>query len=114
MNPCTPALLKAQEARDSPLEHSLAPREFPTTGFVRINALLYPAGPIPVSRAQLWAMAKAGLFPAPVKLSAKVTAWSVDAVRAWMREREHPSQSTNVDDRHPSEQDFAPTTSDLL
>lgn len=40
--------------------------------------------PLPFSAPTLWRMVKAGKFPAPTKLSTRVTAWQVGAVRAWM------------------------------
>lgn len=43
----------------------------------------YPA-PLPFSAPTLWRMVKAGKFPKPTKLSARVTAWQVGQVRAWM------------------------------
>jgi len=54
----------------------------PSTGYVRQAQLL--AGGVPFSAATLWRKVKAQTFPAPVKLSAGVTAWRVDDVRAWM------------------------------
>jgi prophage regulatory protein len=40
--------------------------------------------PLPFSAPTLWRMVKAGKFPAPCKLSARVTAWKVSQVREWM------------------------------
>lgn len=40
--------------------------------------------PLPFSAATLWRMVKAGKFPKPTKLSARVTAWQVGQVRSWM------------------------------
>lgn len=40
--------------------------------------------PLPFSAATLWRMVRAGTFPAPVKLSARVTAFRCSAVREWM------------------------------
>jgi prophage regulatory protein len=40
--------------------------------------------PLPFSAPTLWRMVKAGKFPKPHKLSARVTAWKVSDVRAWM------------------------------
>jgi prophage regulatory protein len=66
---------------------TLPPRfpDFPATGFIR-QAQLIPAI-IPFSSATLWRMVKAKTFPAPVKLSERVTAWDVSAVREWMHAR---------------------------
>lgn len=40
--------------------------------------------PLPFSAPTLWRMVKAGKFPKPTKLSARVTAWQAGQVRAWM------------------------------
>lgn len=54
----------------------------PETGFVRQAQLL--AGILPFSAATLWRKVKNHTFPAPVKLSAGVTAWKAEDVRAWI------------------------------
>ncbi len=59
--------------------------ELPVIGFVRQSQLI-PAI-VPFSSATLWRKVKAGTFPAPVKLSARVTAWRVEDVREWIRSR---------------------------
>ena len=41
---------------------------------------------LPFSAATLWRLTKAGLFPAPIRLSSRVTAWKVGDVRAWLKE----------------------------
>jgi len=56
--------------------------ELPATGYVR-QAQLIPA-PVPFSSATLWRKVKAGTFPAPVKLSERVTAWKVESIREWL------------------------------
>ena len=53
---------------------------WPETGFVRQKPLL---DEVPFSPATLWRKVKAGTFPAPVKLSERVTAWRWEDVRAW-------------------------------
>jgi predicted DNA-binding transcriptional regulator AlpA len=40
--------------------------------------------PLPFSAPTLWRMVNAGKFPAPCKLSTRVTAWKVSQVREWM------------------------------
>ncbi|MDA1311287.1 MAG: AlpA family phage regulatory protein [Proteobacteria bacterium] len=59
--------------------------ELPATGFVRKSQLIPDI--VPFSSATLWREVKAGTFPAPVKLSQRVTAWRVEDVRAWIRSR---------------------------
>jgi len=44
-------------------------------------------GRLPFSQATLWRLVAAQKFPAPVRLSPGVTAWPVDAVERWERER---------------------------
>ena len=54
----------------------------PETGYIRQAQLIQI---IPFSPATLWRKVKKGTFPAPVKLSERVTAWPVDQVREWMQ-----------------------------
>lgn len=57
------------------------------TGYVRQSQLVGKKGPpgiIPFSPATLWRKVAVGQFRAPVKLSAGVTAWRVEDVRAWL------------------------------
>lgn len=42
---------------------------------------------VPFSAATLWRKVKAGDFPAPVKLSERITAWRLDEVDAWIAAR---------------------------
>jgi len=62
----------------------------PDSAFIRESQLVQspkrpdtPA-PLPFSAPTLWRKVKNKTFPAPVKLSERVTAWNVGAVRAWM------------------------------
>lgn len=55
---------------------------FPSTGFVRLSAIIAPNGPIPVSKSTWWAGIRDGRFPKPMKLGARVTVWRVEEVRA--------------------------------
>lgn len=54
----------------------------PEIGFIR-QAQLIPAI-VPFSNATLWRKVKDGTFPAPVKLSPRVTAWEASKIRAWI------------------------------
>ena len=62
------------------LEHAPLPAE----GYARQPAVLRV---VPFSRSTLWKKIKSREFPAPVKLSERVTAWEVSAVRKWIAER---------------------------
>ncbi|MET3135189.1 prophage regulatory protein [Oxalobacteraceae bacterium GrIS 1.11] len=55
----------------------------PETGFLRQPQVLTF---IPISKSTLWRRVSAGTFPAPVKLSRRVTAWRVEDVRHWIVE----------------------------
>ncbi|WP_106640879.1 AlpA family phage regulatory protein [Allosphingosinicella vermicomposti] len=57
-------------------------QSLPEVGFIR-QAQLIPAI-VPFSNATLWRKVKDGTFPAPVKLSPRVTAWDVRQVRQWI------------------------------
>ena len=56
----------------------------------------YPA-PLPFSAPTLWRMVKAGKFPAPYKLSERVTAWRVGAVREWINSHSPNGPRPSVD-----------------
>jgi prophage regulatory protein len=53
----------------------------PVTGFVRQPAVL---ACVPFSATTLWRRVKKQTFPAPVKLSERVTAWRAEDVRQWL------------------------------
>lgn len=59
--------------------------ELPATGYVRESQLIPHI--IPFSSSTLWRKVKNQTFPAPRKLSARVTAWPVDSIRDWMQAR---------------------------
>lgn len=54
----------------------------PATGFLRLNSVLAPDGPIPVSKSTWWDGVKSGRYPKPVKLGPRITAWRVEDIRA--------------------------------
>lgn len=56
----------------------------PAQGFVRQPTVLTL---IPVGRSTLWEMIKRGEFPAPVKLSSRISAWRCEDVRAYIAGR---------------------------
>ena len=60
------------------------PFELPATGFLRLPAIIAPHGPIPVSKSTWWAGIKTGRYPKPVKLSARISAWRVEDIRAFI------------------------------
>lgn len=65
----------------------------PDSAFIRESQLVQspkrpdiPA-PLPFSAPTLWRKVKSFEFPRPVRLSARVTAWRVGDVRAWLAQR---------------------------
>ncbi len=64
-----------------PTQHPQAP-VLPETGFLRLTQLLTF---IPVSKSTLWRRINDGSFPAPIKLSERVTVWRVEDVRRWIQ-----------------------------
>jgi predicted DNA-binding transcriptional regulator AlpA len=53
----------------------------PETGFIRLTQLLTF---IPFSKSTVWLKVRQGTFPAPVKLSVRVTAWRVEDIREYI------------------------------
>lgn len=70
------------------LVHKLEPADiapsFPRDGYVRLNLIVAPHGPLPIGKSTLWEWVAKGQFPAPVKLSTRVTAWSAASVRQFL------------------------------
>ena len=57
-------------------------QNLPATGFIRQSQIV--GSLVPVGASTLWRWVNAGTFPKPVKLSARVTAWRCEDVRAWL------------------------------
>jgi prophage regulatory protein len=55
--------------------------------FALIRSQKNPHGIVPISAATLWRKVRNGSFPAPVKLSDRITAWRVGDIRAWLTQR---------------------------
>lgn len=51
----------------------------PQTGYLRLPAVLHH---YPVSKSTWWSGVKSGRYPAAVKLSAGITAWRAEDIRA--------------------------------
>ncbi len=56
----------------------------PATGFVRLADLRFI---IPLSDSTIWRRVKGQTFPAPIKLSERVTAWKVEDIRQWLEKQ---------------------------
>ena len=53
-------------------------QNLPETGLLRVKQVLRF---VPVSRSSWWAGVKNGIFPKPIKLSARITVWRVSDIR---------------------------------
>jgi prophage regulatory protein len=73
----------------TPQEHVLTttPSAQSGAGFIRLRDLTKR---IPVSKSTIWLWVQERKFPAPVKLSERVTAWSVASIEHWEAERQPP------------------------
>lgn len=56
----------------------------PDTGFLRQSQVL---AFVPISKSTLWRRIQARTFPAPVKLSERVTVWRAEDIRRWITEQ---------------------------
>ena len=61
------------------------PEPLPETGLVRLPTVL---AVYPVSRSMWWDGIRSGKYPAGVKLSARITAWKVEDIRALIENAE--------------------------
>lgn len=59
----------------------------PEAGYLRQSQLIPSI--LPFSGTTLWRKVAAGTFPSPVKLSPRVTAWPVDAIREYLADPEN-------------------------
>lgn len=53
----------------------------PSTGYIRLPIASAVSG---VAKSTIWAWSAQGKFPKPVKLSPRVSAWSVNDIRSWL------------------------------
>jgi prophage regulatory protein len=67
------------------INHQTQPVTLPETGYIRLKQLLKI---VPFSSATVWRKCKNGSFPSPIKLSDRVTAWSVKDINEWMLSKE--------------------------
>lgn len=73
------------------MEQTAVKNILPETGFVRLSNIIgdTKANPpipaiIPVSKSNWWEGVKSGRYPQPIKISARVTVWRVEDIRAFI------------------------------
>ncbi|URD34573.1 helix-turn-helix transcriptional regulator [Methylobacterium tardum] len=59
-----------------------APDGLPLSGFVRLSRLLAPNGPLPISKSSWWEGVRKGVYPQPIRLGKRITAWRASDIRA--------------------------------
>lgn len=72
-------------AQRSAVRTTNPPNDLPRSGYVRESTVLRF---IPFGRSTLWAKAKRGEFPRPVKISQRVTAWRAEDIWTWIEARD--------------------------
>ena len=58
-----------------------------SAGYLRLKDVVKR---VPVAKSTIWLWVSDGRFPAPVKLSERVTAWPVSSIERWEAERQAP------------------------
>jgi prophage regulatory protein len=53
---------------------------------VRLHDIIHPAGPLPISRSQFWEGVRKGIYPQPVKLGPRITAWRASDIERLIEE----------------------------
>jgi prophage regulatory protein len=61
-----------------------------SAGYLRLKDLVKR---VPVAKSTIWLWVSGGKFPAPVKLSERVTAWPVSAVEQWESEKSQTAKA---------------------
>jgi predicted DNA-binding transcriptional regulator AlpA len=56
---------------------------------LRLDAILAPTGPLPISRSGWWAGVKSGRYPKPVRLGPRSTAWRASDIRRLVQQGTH-------------------------
>jgi len=66
------------------MDHVRTNAEKAPAQYLRIAQLVAPDGILPVSKSTIWAWVKAGAFPAPIKLSPRITVFDREEVLAFV------------------------------
>ena len=53
---------------------------------LRLAQILAPLGPIPISKSQWWDSVRKGVYPQPVKLGVRITAWRASDIERLIKE----------------------------
>lgn len=72
-----------QPARPAHVAGDVSP-VLPHTGFIRESRLLLF---LPFSHSTLWRRVRARTFPAPVRISGRITAWRAEDIHVWIEQQ---------------------------
>ena len=50
--------------------------------YVRLNQIIHPRGPLPISKSSWWEGVRTRRYPQPIKLGPRITAWRCADIRA--------------------------------
>jgi predicted DNA-binding transcriptional regulator AlpA len=64
----------------------------PATGFLRLNQVL---AIIPIGKSTWWRGCKSGIYPAPVKLAPRTTAWRAEDIAALVERLGNEGKTTS-------------------
>lgn len=53
---------------------------------LRLDQILHPNGPLPISRTQWWDGVRSGRYPKPIKLGQRITAWRASDIEQLIKE----------------------------
>ena len=60
--------------------------EFEGDAALRLRQIIHPHGPIPVSASSWWSGVKKGIYPQPIKLGPRITAWRKSDIEALVKQ----------------------------
>lgn len=66
----------------------------PLSGYLRLNAIIAPHGPIPVSKSTWWNRVRSGEYPKPIKLGPRITAWRKRDIASLLQQLESCEDQT--------------------
>ncbi|MCJ2127571.1 helix-turn-helix transcriptional regulator [Methylobacterium sp. E-045] len=55
-------------------------------GALRLRQIIKPTGPIPISASSWWSGVKKGIYPQPIKLGPRITAWRLSDIEALLQQ----------------------------
>ena len=62
------------------MKTSTTPTELPRFGLLRLSQFVGPGKAIPIAPSQWWEGVRKGIYPAPIKLGPKTTAWHASKI----------------------------------